>query len=198
MGTAGGSTETIEVHVADLAQFLNAMDPSPFPERDLDPRVENYILDWAREAHRHATLELEIHVDRPPANPADSDALRSSLTRYFDERGQSKRHELKRLLKRGRTSLLVGVAFLAAASVTGELLHRLLEPGGHVGIMSEGLLIGGWVAMWRPIEILLYDWWPLRAEYQLFDRLRDMKVHIDFGTASGPLTQGARVVRSRP
>jgi hypothetical protein len=197
MKSARGAAETIEIHVGDLGQFLNPMDPSPFPERDLDPRVENYILDWAREVDRHAPLELEIHVDRP-ANPADADALRGSLARFFDERGQSKRHELKRLLKRGRTSLFVGVAFLAVASATGEFLHRLLEPGGYVQVMSEGLLIGGWVAMWRPIEILLYDWWPLRAEYQLFDRLRDMKVQIEHGSASGPLTQGARVVRSRP
>jgi hypothetical protein len=64
-------------------------------------------------------------------------------------------------------------------------------------VMSEGLLIGGWVAMWRPIEILLYDWWPLRSEYQLFDRLRDMQVRIAYGDVdTPPLTHGARVVGS--
>ena len=78
-------------------------------------------------------------------------------------------------------SLYVGAAFLAAASAASELLQLWLQPSGFVRVMSEGLLIGGWVAMWRPIEILLYDWWPLRAEYQLFDRLRDMKVHVDHG-----------------
>jgi hypothetical protein len=35
------------------------------------------------------------------------------------------------------------------------------------GIIRESLLIGGWVAMWRPMEILLYDWWPIRAEARL-------------------------------
>jgi hypothetical protein len=24
--------------------------------------------------------------------------------------------------------------------------------------LAEGLLIPGWVAMWHPIEMLLYDW----------------------------------------
>jgi hypothetical protein len=29
------------------------------------------------------------------------------------------------------------------------------------------LVIGGWVAMWRPMEVFLYDWWPVRAEARL-------------------------------
>ena len=46
-------------------------------------------------------------------------------------------------------------------------------------VVREGFLIGGWVAMWRPIEVFLYDWWPIRAEARLFDRLSNMPVRID-------------------
>ena len=42
--------------------------------------------------------------------------------------------------------------------------------------------IGAWVALWRPIEIFLYDWWPIRAEARLFDRLSQMEVR----TVSAP------------
>jgi hypothetical protein len=41
-------------------------------------------------------------------------------------------------------------------------------------------VIGGWVAMWRPLEIFLYDWWPIVAERKLFDRLSTMPVRITF------------------
>ena len=37
-------------------------------------------------------------------------------------------------------------------------MHRYPAAGD---ILREGLVITGWVAMWRPIEVLLYDWWPL-------------------------------------
>ena len=46
--------------------------------------------------------------------------------------------------------------------------------------MRESLLIGGWVAMWRPLEVFLYDWWPIRAEARLFDRLSAMPVRIEY------------------
>ena len=34
--------------------------------------------------------------------------------------------------------------------------------------------------MWRPMEIFLYDWWPIRAEARLFDRLSAMPVRIAY------------------
>ena len=32
--------------------------------------------------------------------------------------------------------------------------------------------------MWRPLQIFLYDWWPIRADARLFGRLASMSVRI--------------------
>ena len=40
--------ELIEVRVAELRQLFNAMDASPFRERDLDPDAEDLIVGWGR------------------------------------------------------------------------------------------------------------------------------------------------------
>ena len=40
----------------------------------------------------------------------------------------------------------------------------MLRDTRFAGVARESLLIGGWVAMWRPLEVFLYDWWPIRAE----------------------------------
>jgi hypothetical protein len=34
--------------------------------------------------------------------------------------------------------------------------------------------------MWKPMEIFLYDWWPIRAEATLADRLSVMPVRISY------------------
>ena len=44
----------IEVHVAELKQIFNSFDPTPFRERDIDPRAEEFIAGWAREIVRQA------------------------------------------------------------------------------------------------------------------------------------------------
>jgi hypothetical protein len=57
---------------------------------------------------------------------------------------------------------------------------------GFRELFRESLLIGGWVAMWRPLELFLYDWWPIRAEARLYDRLSDMPVGIAYESADKP------------
>src|SRR5262249_43881467 len=36
----------IEVHVGELKQLFDAIDPSPFRDRDLDPKAEEFIVGW--------------------------------------------------------------------------------------------------------------------------------------------------------
>jgi hypothetical protein len=37
--------------------------------------------------------------------------------------------------------------------------------------------------LFNPLEIFLYDWWPILAERKLYDRLSAMPVRITFRTA---------------
>ena len=39
-------------------------------------------------------------------------------------------------------------------------------------------MISGWVALWRPAEIFLHEWWPILAEARLYDRLAVMPVTL--------------------
>jgi len=38
-------------------------------------------------------------------------------------------------------------------------------------LVEESFLILGWVANWRPLEIFLYDWWPIARRRDLHRRL---------------------------
>ena len=45
-------------------------------------------------------------------------------------------------------------------------------------LVEESLLILGWVANWRPLEIFLYDWWPLARRRDLYRRLAAAAVEL--------------------
>jgi len=167
----------IEVHVADLRQLFHSLDPTPFRERDLDPKAEEFIAGWARELSGEAPFALVVHVDQP-ASAEQVTVLHGAVRDYFGERAVQTRRQLRQLFKVGRTSLLIGVVFLAFSIVTGDLVAAMLSDTRFAGVARESLLIGGWVAMWRPLEIFLYDWWPIRAEARLFDRLSAMVVRV--------------------
>jgi hypothetical protein len=170
----------IEVHVAELKQLFNAMDPSPFRQRHLDPQAEEFIAAWARELPGDASLALVVHLDRPAGLPDEPALLRDATREFFNYRYEMTRRKLRQLFRVGRITLVIGLGFLAASVLGGDILTRTIEqPLG--GIVRESLLIGGWVAMWRPLDTFLYDWWPIRSEARLFKRLSAMPVRITYG-----------------
>jgi hypothetical protein len=198
--------ELIEVHVAELKQLFNAIDPSPFRDRDLDPGAEEFITDWAKEASPSATLGLAVYLDRPAGLPNEPAELREAIHQFFRHRAELSRRRLLDLFRRGRASLVIGLCALGVSLAAGNLVGRLFS--NHISqILKEGLLIGGWVAMWRPIEIFLYDWWPIRAEATLADRLSVMPVRISYKQDGGTdawqrdwpaASPAARTVRGEP
>jgi hypothetical protein len=170
--------QVIEVHVGELNQLFNAMDPAPFRNRDLDPNAEEFIVGWARELDHDRPLALVVHLDRESPTDETAATLKDSVRRFFKERARVTRLKLRQLFRTGRLSLLIGLLFLAASVLGGDLMAGLLAGSRFAGVIQESLLIGGWVAMWRPLEVFLYDWWPIRREARLFDRLSEMPVRI--------------------
>jgi hypothetical protein len=175
--------EIIEVHVAELRQLFNAIDPTPLWERDLDPKVEEFIVEWSREVPQHVPLALEVHLDRAEGPAGEAALLRDAIHQYFSGRAQSSRRRLRRLFRRGRISLGIGLAVLAVFTGLAQLVAARVS-GGFSQVLRESLSIGGWVAMWRPLEVFLYDWWPIRADAKLFDRLAAMPVRISYGSGA--------------
>lgn len=165
----------MELRLRELAQLFNSLDPSPFIERDLDSEAERFIVSWARELPHHANLELLIHLASEPGERAGG--VQAAVNHYFASRAEIKDRELRQLLRRGRANLLIGLLFLAACFGLG-LLAREVMPGGWNDFIELGLQIVGWVAMWRPLEIFLYDWWPIRSDRRLLERLSRMPVRL--------------------
>lgn len=154
------------------------MDAAPFRERDLDPAAEAFIVEWARETPADAPLALAVHLSRRPSEPGDLSVVRAAVREFFAKAGAQQRLRLKRLFRTGRWNLLVGIAFVALAIVVGDLVGGMVGRYQYGRLIEDSMAIGAWVALWRPMEIFLYDWWPIRAEARLYDRLSAMQVDL--------------------
>jgi hypothetical protein len=174
----------IRIHVSELKQLFDAIDPSPFRERDLDPKAEEFIVGWAKDLPRDASLALVVDLDREAGLPDEAAVLREAIHEFFRHRAETYRRRLRELFRLGRTSLLIGLVVLAGAIALGDFLSKLMKGSGVGEIVRESLTIGGWVSMWRPLEVFLYDWWPIRNEARLSDRLAAMPVRIQYANTT--------------
>ncbi len=169
-------TRFIELNLHELNQLFNSMDPSPFNERDLDQDADEYIVSWAREYPMDAPLSLRVHLERWPAtDPAP--VVTDAVHHYYEYRAGITDLEFKRILREGRIALVIGLVFLATCLLISHALipRNAGEWGGYV---RESLTIAGWVAMWRPMEMYLYDWWPVLRRARVFRKLSAMPVHV--------------------
>ncbi len=166
----------ISVRITRTAQLFNVLDPSPFHEKDLDPEADKFIFEWARDLGERP---YRIEVELPDAELAAAEAARvpDAIRNHFRLRLQSERRKLRHELWRGRTALVIGLLFLSGCIALRELLGSFGD-GGFWEVLGEGLLIAGWVAMWGPLEIFLYGWWPIAGTCRTLGRLAEAEVDL--------------------
>ncbi len=178
-------TSLIEIKLGYVHQLFNSFDPSPFHEKDLDPEAESYIVGATREFPIGAPLKLVFYL--PPEQMALAAAvdLAGSIHNYFDYRLKVTTRDLSFQLRQGRLSLVIGLGFLIACIVLRQVFFA--HPQDMLSrIVAEGLLISGWVAMWRPINIFLYDWWPVRRQARVYAKLSRMQVETRVAPSPPP------------
>jgi hypothetical protein len=172
-----GDTILIELKLSSVMQLFNSLDPSPFHEKDLDDDAAEYILGTARDFPLKTPMRLSITLPADAIGKDTADTIAHAIHNFFDYRELVAARELRQLLRRGRASLAIGLVFLSACLFARELAGNFVT-GTFSEILLEGLLISGWVAMWRPIQIFLYDWWPMRNLRRLNDKLSHLKIDV--------------------
>lgn len=170
----------IKAHLQDLNKLFDAMDPSPVLSKDLHPSVVEHIVECGREFPSRSPLALVLLVDQATAQQRNEQLVCDAIRAYFAHRSRQSRHQLRLHFRRGVISLIIGLAVLAAALVGS----RLLGEGTIASTLRESMDIGGWVALWRPMEMFLYDWWPILGDQLFFRRLSRMPIQIQYTNAS--------------
>lgn len=171
-----GHPHYISLKLHDVSQLFNSMDPSPFIEKDLDDDAEEFIVSWAQEFSADAPLKLRIYLEQWPIDDP-KETITTAVHNYFTHRARITHLEFDRLLKQGRTSLIIGLAFLAVCLILSNVLLSQ-RPETWAAIARESLTIAGWVAMWRPMQIYLYDWWPVRRRGRIYGKLGRMPIEV--------------------
>ena len=168
----------LDVRVATVERLFDNRDPAPFRQRDLDPGLVEYLIGAAHDVARAGRIRLTFWVEQPCA-PGE---VESGVRAHFD-------YELERVRRRRREQVRagwigLGVAVVAIVALLGlsGIVTRVL-PGTLGAGLGEALVISGWVLMWRPAELLIYDGIPWRRERRALRALRDAALEIRTGAA---------------
>jgi hypothetical protein len=160
----------LALRVREIAQLFNSMDPTPFLNKDLDPEANTFIESWASAYPSGSRFHITIHLELWPEDGDPTEMLTAAIHNHFTYKAEQTRKALKHLLKQGRISMAIGIVFVSLCLIAADAIGKLGANPGY-NIASQSLTIVGWVAMWRPLQIFLYDWWPLQRQIRLYQRL---------------------------
>lgn len=177
-----GDRTCIDIRLNTSQQLFDRRDPSPFRERDLDENAIDYIRAAAEDIPLSRALKLVLVLEEPASASLPAAEIESAIRAQFEyERGRVNRL-LRQQRQFGHVALGVGLTVLVLLLSLARMAEGL--PGGHAReILREGLVITGWVAMWRPLEVLLYDWWPHVQHRKQIARILAAEVEVRFHEA---------------
>jgi hypothetical protein len=176
--TSDDTENLIELRVDEIAQLFHTLDPFPFREKDLDREAEDYIVGWARELSLNRPIRIVIHFPETESQIRAAQDLGEAFSRYFTGRAVAVQRDLSELLRVGRRSLAIGVSLLITCLVSAHVVAGYFADTTSKRLVEESFLILGWVANWRPLEIFLYDWWPVARRRDLYRRLAAATIEV--------------------
>lgn len=175
----------VDVRVARIEQLFDNRDPAPFRERDLDADLVEYLLAAGEDLAAHGAFRMVFWLEKP-CQPGEIEAAFRAHFQYELDRIERRRRRQRRI---GLIALLLGGALIIALLSLAQLVGSVIR--GPIGqAIREGLVISSWVVMWRPVEILIYDWIPVHRERRVMRRL--LAAPIDVRVGAGPETPKVR------
>ncbi|HEU4950897.1 MAG TPA: hypothetical protein VFT46_03055 [Holophagaceae bacterium] len=167
----------IDLRLRAERQLFDARDPAPFRERDLDADAVAWILQSMEEVPKRAPAKIVIQLRERSPQDLEPEALREAVRAHFRWEIERLRRQRRADRREGAFFLLLAVPLLALCLGLAVAAKRIPEPG-LAAFLGEGLPIVGWVAMWRPLELFLYDGWPLRRRIRLCERVLGSEIEV--------------------
>jgi hypothetical protein len=172
----------VDVRIASLDHLFDNRDPAPFRERDLDPALVEYLLAIGHDATARDGFRIVFWLERT----CQPGVIESAYRTHFEWALARLERRRRRARRAGQIALLVGAGLIIALMSLSQLTVQTV-PGSLGAALREGLVISSWVVLWRPVELLIYDWIPVWDERRIMRRL--LAAPIDVRAGRGPDVQ---------
>jgi hypothetical protein len=142
----------------------------------LQTDAEEFIVEEAEALPGKAAININVHLALSEVKHRED--IAPAIRRHFCYRREQSQKEYKRIFKYGWRILFIALGLLAVIFTITEIAFYYLPDNKPLLFIHESFIILSWVALWRPLELLLYEWYPVKTEINLFSRLEHSNVQV--------------------
>lgn len=151
------------------------VDGSDFRHADarLQPALEQ-LVDRLSSHWKFPHLHIVVTVPSGSASGWSDGNLEAAVRRYCTLRIEGNNREVDKLRWQGLSALRLGAVLFGIGLVVSYLLTRHDVPEIWQTVLGYGVfLVVAWVALWQPLDTLLFSRKPLRREQRVLEHLAD-------------------------
>jgi hypothetical protein len=168
----------IEIKLSSVIQLFNSFDPAPFHEKELDSAAEHYIVETVKDFPVKTPFKIIIYLPADITGTDRAQKIPQAIKNHFEYKMMVQDRKFRARFRHGRSTLLIGLTFLAIALIARQLISANLSNHFLGQLFADALLIIGWAAMWEPITVLLYELWPIIQMKKVYEKISRMEISI--------------------
>jgi hypothetical protein len=174
----------IALHLDQIGKFFSIPDPDPLAGNQIYETGIEFVYDQARASRVKNNLNLILYLPKDQLKNADEKVLKTGIVDYCKFQIYKLQNSLAMQKRQGRRTLwygitilitcllLSGLGFYLTSIATTPLLYALGS------FMFNGFMIIGWVSLWTPTSMLLFERWPDIISEITFKRIKEMTIEI--------------------
>jgi len=159
----------IKISAQRVEDLYNEYDKkSSFSKKDLDQEFVTYIIDSVNEIGKepfYIKFYFEDEIEEKL-----QEKVRNSIRHYFLYLQDLENKMMKEQVNNSVIFIVIGLFFTVISILTGE------SESFFVKVLSEGMLVAGWVSLWEALATLLIKWLPLTKKLKLFKRISTCEI----------------------
>lgn len=160
----------VSIKISSWDDVFDSWDPESQSLGRLDHDWLQYVLARMEHLPSRDRIRLVLQADSKQLSQHSAQLVSDGIRHGLEKRREILTRRLRDNFKMGRKTFALGILILIFF-MTLSVLSQRLNLGSFQELFHEGFMIIGWVALWRPVETLLYDWWPIVAERKNVRRL---------------------------
>ncbi len=168
----------IEMKLSSVAELFNSLDPAPFHKKELDVDAEDYIVDTVNDFSQKTEFKIIIYLPDEFLGTRDAQEIPRAIKSHFEYKALTQRRNFRRRFVYGEFALVIGLSFLAVATIVSTAIDSY--SGGYpvAHFVANALEIMGWVAMWEPVTVFLFQLWPIVKDRKIYEMISRMEICI--------------------
>jgi hypothetical protein len=169
----------IKLYLNEITHLFTPPDFDPFAHQPVFVSGLEAAANEIKMANRRSEHRLVLYLPAETITPELEQTIRQALDHYCSYKLEESRREVTLLRWEGFEALQTGLIFMAVCLFISLYVSKQETiPEYLQTFVGQGLSVVGWVSMWKPIDIFLYQWWPHWQSRFVYDKIKRAELVI--------------------